>query len=620
MKILLSILLLFFSTFSFGQTAELVVDFKPGSENGISEQATVLGTLDDAIIIANENEVLYSDGTSNGTKVIYDLLDSQIVLGEAYIDGELYLVEYTSSDSSRILRVTQTGEVSVLMELEGSAEIYLNYQDKLYYSRRFNFQEFLYSYEPTTEIIEEIIELNWFRRDGLKEAIVFNNLIYMIIWPEDIDGSHLATYDGSGEPELVYEFFSASVDDASRISVNMTVAEDNLFFWYGDGINDYSLFVSDGTGAGTQVLQTDFDRVFGLESSRSIGVLDNKVLFNAKELDGDLHLWSSDGTVAGTFQIEPIDGIEITPRYFTNFNSTLAFCGYHGSQSFDAPPTSTMQSDGTEDGTNIIIDGDEVEGGAITNGFWLTNHNDSLFMNGTKMSFPFDKDLYKSDGTPEGTIKVSTLGEQEGSELSDITSAGNNLFFFGTTDSLGKELYVYKSSAISIIDQDGDGFSLEEDCDDLNADINPSQLEIPYNGLDDDCNELSLEDDLDQDGFLMADDCDDDNILVNPDAEEIPNNEIDEDCDGIILMTATHDLINAVVSVYPNPTVDKINITVSGDLNYKSTLYDKQGKILSITYNQPVIDINRFPSGVYFLEIEDINTQKRIIDQIIIGK
>jgi len=37
------------------------------------------------------------------------------------------------------------------------------------------------------------------------------------------------------------------------------------------------------------------------------------------------------------------------------------------------------------------------------------------------------------------------------------------------------------------IDEDGDGFSLEEDCNDENPDINPGATEIPGNGIDENC-------------------------------------------------------------------------------------------------------------------------------------
>lgn len=614
----LTILFLFVSTFSLGQNAELVVDLEPGSENGISEQAKVLGTLDNAIIIGNETEILISDGTSAGTKIIYDLSASEISQGEAYLNSGLYLAENTDLGNSRLIKISPSGEVDIILENEGSTKIHLSYKDKIYFSHVFNFQDFFFSYDPATETVEEIIELNWFMRFGVRDAIVFNDLIYMIVWPKDMDGSHLATYDGSGNIDFLFELFSSNIDQSSSASINMTVAENNLFFWYGDGTNDYTLYVSDGTGLGTQILQTDFERVFGLEQTRAIGVLQNKVLFNATELDGDRYLWSSDGTIAGTFRIEQLDDLGIDPRYFTNFQDKLAFCGYHGSQPFSAPSTSTLQTDGTTAGTVTLLNPDDIIGNAISNGYWLTNHNDSLFMMGRKESWPFDIDLYKSDGTPEGTIKVSTIGEQAGSAISNLTSAGNNLFFFGTTDSLGIELYVYNS--IASIDQDGDGFIAEEDCNDLNADVNPSQTEIPYNGLDDDCNVLTLDDDLDQDGFLLEDDCDDSNFAINPNAVEIANNNIDENCDGVILTTSLHDLVNAKVSIYPNPAFEIINIEVSGNIDYKSTLYDKNGKKLFSSSNQSSIAVHHLPFGTYLLEIEDVDTQQSIVEQVVIGK
>ncbi|MCM3869899.1 MAG: putative Ig domain-containing protein [Pyrinomonadaceae bacterium] len=38
------------------------------------------------------------------------------------------------------------------------------------------------------------------------------------------------------------------------------------------------------------------------------------------------------------------------------------------------------------------------------------------------------------------------------------------------------------------LDQDGDGYLVPEDCDDANPNVNPGRVEIPGNGLDDDCN------------------------------------------------------------------------------------------------------------------------------------
>ncbi len=79
-------------------------------------------------------------------------------------------------------------------------------------------------------------------------------------------------------------------------------------------------------------------------------------------------------------------------------------------------------------------------------------------------------------------------------------------------------------------DVDGDGYGASVDCDDEDADVNPGASEVPYDGVDNDCDEGTPDDDVDGDGYGVADDCDDDNAEVHPDAEETCN-EIDDDCD-----------------------------------------------------------------------------------------
>jgi hypothetical protein len=169
-------------------------------------------------------------------------------------------------------------------------------------------------------------------------------------------------------------------------------------------------------------------------------------------------------------------------------------------------------------------------------------------------------------------------------------------------------------------DLDQDGFFLVDDCDDNNPDINPGQTEITYNGLDDDCNPSTLDDDLDQDGFLLVDDCDDTNPDINPDAIDIPNNGIDEDCDGVDLMTSVYEISNSTIKIYPNPTIDVINIDVIGSLNFQANLYNLEGKlILSIT-NANQIKVDAIPKGIYMLEIKDLDNGNKIVEKIIVGR
>jgi len=85
-------------------------------------------------------------------------------------------------------------------------------------------------------------------------------------------------------------------------------------------------------------------------------------------------------------------------------------------------------------------------------------------------------------------------------------------------------------------DQDMDGYSAWEDCDDTNPNVNPGMIEVDCDGLDNDCDGIVdlPRVDLDGDGITAAaGDCDDFDPDRRPGAPETANGE-DDDCDGII--------------------------------------------------------------------------------------
>jgi ELWxxDGT repeat protein len=154
------------------------------------------------------------------------------------------------------------------------------------------------------------------------------------------------------------------------------------------------------------------------------------------EADDGIHggeLWTSDGTEAGTTMVDDISPGGSYPGSLTDVNGSLFFAaddGIHGGE--------LWTSDGTEAGTTMVADinpaGDSYVGE-------LTVANGTLFLCATDGTH--GAELWTSDGTAAGTVMVGDIdpGPADGLSWIDATAVGGTLFFRADDGTHGVELW-----------------------------------------------------------------------------------------------------------------------------------------------------------------------------------
>jgi len=203
-----------------------------------------------------------------------------------------------------------------------------------------------------------------------------------------------------------------------------------LFFTEGDR----TLWRSDGTEAGTIPVKDIF--LGGFSVPRELTYANGRLFFTAWEEVHGRELWTSDGTEAGTVLVRDIvpGSGGSAPELLTNVNGTLFFAACVSGDWNDGD-CELWKSDGTDAGTIRVRDILPGAGGSYPQG--LTNVDGVLLFEACSASDEFgvrgDCELWKSDGTEKGTVRVKDIVPGvESSAPHSLTDVGGTLFFLGS--------------------------------------------------------------------------------------------------------------------------------------------------------------------------------------------
>ena len=215
-----------------------------------------------------------------------------------------------------------------------------------------------------------------------------------------------------------------------------------LFFRANDGADSGTLWRSDGTEAGTFRIGNvnGPGPSFGIQCATSpvsqLFDFGGTLFFagTANDGTGDLELWRSDGTQAGTFRVKDIfpGPNPSSPYCFVDVGGTLFFAASDGPNGQEL-----WRTDGTEGGTFRVKD--VLPGGGNSSPRFLTNAGGTLFFTA---SDALSGELWRSDGTEAGTVRVADINPSGSSSPENLVFAGGKLFFSANDGVRGREPWV----------------------------------------------------------------------------------------------------------------------------------------------------------------------------------
>ena len=199
-----------------------------------------------------------------------------------------------------------------------------------------------------------------------------------------------------------------------------------LVFAGTDASGNINLWATDGTAAGTQELTSVVGASPASLSPQYFMTYNGEALFNGTDASGNNNLWTTDGTAAGTHEITGVTGASpsgLDPSGFTAYDGKLLFTGSNASGNYDLWIT-----DGTAAGTHEV-----TATGASSSGLnpaYMTVYNGDALFEGEDSSNHYN--LWVTDGTTAGTQELAVAGANAGGLYPNhLTAYNGNVLFDG---------------------------------------------------------------------------------------------------------------------------------------------------------------------------------------------
>ena len=329
-----------------------------------------------------------SDGTPEGSMMLVDASQTGIGSGLGSVAAEMEGLLYFSTGGNTLWRSDGTPEATTPVLIGASGDYFTIF-------------------------------------DTIDDGLVFTG------YREDIYGTEPWRTDGTeAGTNLLKDIFPAT---ASSWPQRLCAVGDSVYFVAWDEANGPHLRTTDGD-QGSSFVAAGWET----ESPTSLTAYGHELWFWAKKEYSGPTLWKTDGTQEGTVPMDHLcdgGGREVAPGLYSWRGQIIFSAG--------ASDLDLSISDGTPEGTRVLKEGlwFGLEGN-LSKTPSVADMGDFLLFVGKSENTDRDRELWRTDGTPDGTFLVKDINPYAESDPRELTRIGPLVFFSAMEGTKGRELWV----------------------------------------------------------------------------------------------------------------------------------------------------------------------------------